>query len=294
MTSSATCLPFRVTRIVPLCRETNPARARPAAASASRTAGHLGERDALAAAGREHEALAGGRLRVERLLGARRLRAGGERRRPRLRARRVAPAPGADGAHGARPEAEVGPGAPVRHVVARLAPRQGEVADLVPVVAGARELAHDAPVARGAHVVHRVGGHGVGIEGAGRREAAAASAVPSTTSSSYHETWSGRSASTAAMSRGQQLRRLAGDAVDQVEAGVGDAGVAQAAEGLGRVRLRRAAEHGAQLRREALRAERDAHSGRSGSRAARPASRRAGWPPSRRTRRRRPPGWSRR
>ncbi len=60
---------------------------------------------------------------------------------------------------------------------------------------------------------------------------------------------------------GEQLRGLAGDAVDQVEAGAGDAGAAQAAEGRGRVRLRGPAEHRAQLRREALRAERDADAG---------------------------------
>ena len=100
--------------------------------------------------------------RVERLERARRRRAGGQRRRPGGRVGRVGPAPGADGAHGAGAEAEVRAGAPVRHVVARPAPRQGEVADLVPVVAGARELPHDAPVAGRADVVHGVAGMAAG------------------------------------------------------------------------------------------------------------------------------------
>ena len=71
---------------------------------------------------------------------ARRRLAGAERRRPRDGIGGVRPPAGADGAHGARPETEVGPGAPVRHVVARPPPRQSGVADLVPVVAGAGEL----------------------------------------------------------------------------------------------------------------------------------------------------------
>ena len=43
-TSSATYRPFRVTRIVPLCRETNPAAARLRRRPASSDGGHLGER----------------------------------------------------------------------------------------------------------------------------------------------------------------------------------------------------------------------------------------------------------
>src|SRR5665647_3952529 len=101
------------------------------------------DRDRDAAACGQQQALAGARVRAEVLDLSRWARAHLERRHPRRRVGEVRPAATADGAHGAGAEADVGSGAPVRHVVARPAPRQGVVADLIPAVAAAGQSADD-------------------------------------------------------------------------------------------------------------------------------------------------------
>ena len=128
--------PFRVTRIVPLCRESNPASASGASGVRGRRAGATSAsgtaRPQRAASSRRSRASVGV---VERLgLAARRAPAARSRDVGR-RVGRVAPAPAAHGAHRRRPEAEVGPRAPVRAVVTRAVAGPGEVAHLVPAQA---------------------------------------------------------------------------------------------------------------------------------------------------------------
>ncbi len=272
--SPATYRPFRVTRIVPLCRETNPAAARRAAAARvdartpPRAAGH-GRRSAPRAAG----ARGRGRRR-EALDGSRRLAAGGQGAGPGRRVRGVRPAPGADGAHGAGAEAQVGPGAPVRQVVARLLPRQREVAHLVPVVAGAREGAHDAPVAGGGLVGVR-GGELRREPRGERRPRRRRELVPGDVVRPQREHGG---------DVGVDVReRLAGDAVDEVER---DRAARRRRAGARRPRPGRPAPAG---RAPAAGAARS--SARRARRAARrPGARRPTPPPTPRTRRPRPRG----